>query len=272
MRNIFQKSKLLLTNTIMFGLISSAFAYEFPGAASAKAGDIGKSETQFDVNEWLNPVNGVYRVNAFSVDKNDSASQFFIVFADSIVPVGTPIDVKFDYRKSEDGGVVKFNAHGHANPQVYVNDDGWETLVATDDWQTYEGTFATTGEIRTLAVNASIAREDAVLYLRNIVIAVNHEKAVVTKMTEADSEYGYLHPYNDEEGFVYSNSEKTHLIGYEGSAKDITIPNSVTCIYYEFNNHQITIDLYEPDRKKYNSITVPNSVTYIDLYAFRKAN
>lgn len=184
MKNILLKS---LAVAAMFGAATTAFAGDIPGAADAKAGDIGRHETASDVNEWVNPANGVYGIHVFAADANDWDSQFFIVFSDALVPAGTPIQVKFDYRKAEGSGVVKFNAQGHANPHAYVNNDGWATLEATEEWQTYEGEeFAASGEIRTLAVNASIGREDGTLYLRNIVITCNYDDVVVTKETTAD--------------------------------------------------------------------------------------
>lgn len=184
MKNILLKS---LAVAAMFGAATTAFAGDIPGAKDAKAGDIGRHETASDVNEWVNPDNGVYGIHVFAADANDWDSQFFIVFADAVVPAGTPIQVKFDYRKAEGSGVVKFNAQGHADPHAYVNNDGWATLEATEEWQTYEGEeFAASGEIRTLAVNASIGREDGTLYMRNIVITCNYDDVVVTKETTAD--------------------------------------------------------------------------------------
>ena len=183
MKNILLKS---LAVAAMFGAATTAFAGDIPGAADAKAGDIGRHETASDVNEWVNPDNGVYGIHIFAADANDWDSQFFIVFADANVPAGTPIDVKFEYRKAEGSGVVKFNAQGHADPHAYVNNDGWATLEATEEWQTYEGSFEASGEIRTLAVNASIGREDGTLYMRNIVISVNYDDVVVTKETTED--------------------------------------------------------------------------------------
>ena len=183
MKNILLKS---MAVAAMFGMATSAFAGDIPGKETAKAGDIGRHETASDVNEWVNPDNGVYGIHVFAVDANAWDSQFFIVFADAVVPAGTPIDVKFEYRKAEGSGVVKFNAQGHADPHSYVNNDGWGELEATEEWQTYEGSFETSGEIRTLAVNASIGKEDGTLYMRNIVISVNYDDVVVTKETTAD--------------------------------------------------------------------------------------
>lgn len=179
-------TKRLMAVAAVFSMATSAFAGDIPGAANAKVGDIGRHETASDVNEWVNPENGVYGLHVFAVDENPWDSQFFIVFSDKVVPAGTPIDVKFDYRKAEGSGTVKFNAQGHADPHAYVNNDGWGELEATEDWQTYEGSFEASGEIRTLAVNASIGRENGTLYMRNIVIECNYDEVVVTKETTAD--------------------------------------------------------------------------------------
>ncbi|MBR2194233.1 MAG: leucine-rich repeat domain-containing protein [Salinivirgaceae bacterium] len=257
MKSIFLKTMIAIA---ISGMALSTFALDdhFPGAVYARAGDIGLHESlPNELNEWVNPENGVFRINTFSGDEKDGDSQLYIVFADAVVAVGTPIDVKFDYRKDENSGVVKFNAEGHADPQVYVNNDGWKTLEAAEGWQTYEGSLVTTGEIRTLAVNASVGRDNGILYLRNIMVSVNHKDVVVTKKTDADNEVGYLKYYSDEYGFSYSDAEKKHLVGYHGDAKEITIPNSVT-----------SIGLYAFDGYSLNSVTVYNSVTYIDLGAF----
>lgn len=183
MKNILLKS---LAVAAMFGAASTAFAGDIPGAATATAGMIGRHETASDVNEWVEPANGVYGIHVFAADANDWDSQFFIVFADKNVKSGTPIEVAFEYRKAEGSGVVKFNAQGHADPHAYVNNDGWATLEATEEWTEYTGSFEASGEIRTLAVNASIGREDGTLYLRNIVITVDGDEVVVTKETTED--------------------------------------------------------------------------------------
>ena len=178
--------KSMLAGAVMFGLATSAFAGDIPGAKDAKKGDIGRHEATSDVNEWLTPENGVYGLHTFAADANDWDSQFFIVIADALIPTGTTVEVKFEYKKDGEGA-VKFNAQGHADPHAYVNNDGWATLECTDQWQEYSASFETTGEIRTLAVNASIARENGTLYLRNIEILVDNEDAVVTKETDADA-------------------------------------------------------------------------------------
>jgi hypothetical protein len=176
----------MLAVAAMFGMAANAFAEDIPGAKDAKAGDIGRHETASGVNEWLNPENGVYGLHTFAADANDWDSQFFIVFSDKVVSAGTPISIKFEYRKDGDGA-VKFNAQGHGDPHAYVNNDGWATLEATNDWQPAEYEIEASGEIRTFAVNASIARENGTLYMRNIVIEVNYEEAVATKETDADA-------------------------------------------------------------------------------------
>ena len=179
--------KSMLAGAVMFGLATSAFAGDIPGAKDAKKGDIGRHESTSDVNEWLTPENGVYGLHTFAADANDWDSQFFIVIADQLLSKGISVEVKFEYR-TDGEGAVKFNAQGHADPHAYVNNDGWATIEdATNEWKEFSTSFETTGEIRTLAVNASIARENGTLYLRNIEILVDNDEAVVTKQTDADA-------------------------------------------------------------------------------------
>ena len=188
----------MLAVAAMLGTTVNAFAADIPGAAEAKTGDIGRHETASGVNEWVTPENGVYGIHTFAADQNDWDSQFFIVIADQILDPGTPVSISFEYRKDGDGA-VSFNAQGHGDPHAYVNNNGFGTLEATDEWQTYEGSFKvgqkddgsapdeSSKGIRTLALNCSIAREDGTLYLRNIVIEVDMEEVVVTKETTADA-------------------------------------------------------------------------------------
>lgn len=131
-------------------------------------------------DRFIEPDSPVFPLHVFETDANDWDSQFFIVISDELLNTGTSVDVRFDYRKFENSGVVKFNAQGHTNPHSYVNNDGWETLEATEEWQTYEGSFEVTSEIRTLAVNASIGRENGTLLLRNIVVKVNNNEVLNT--------------------------------------------------------------------------------------------
>ena len=172
--------------TAFFGQAFTANAIDMPGAKDAKAGDIGRLETSSGVCEWLNPANGVYGIHTFAADASDWDSKFFIVFADEVVPAGTVIDIKFEYRQSDDGGDVTFNAFGNSDPDEFVNFDGWSAIKATTDWLTFERSITTTGPIRTFAVNCSIGREDGTLYLRNIVVEVNHETIIETKETTDD--------------------------------------------------------------------------------------
>ena len=170
----------------LFAVAATVNAEDIPNAADQKTGAIWRHETASGINELLEPENGVYGIHTFNVDANDWDSQFFIVIADANLAAGTPVDIKFDYRKDGDGA-VKFNAQGHTDPHAYANNDGWSELEATNDWQTYEGSFEVSSEMRTLAVNASIARDNGTLYLRNISIQVNYDDAVVTKETDADA-------------------------------------------------------------------------------------
>ena len=187
MKNIFQNiSKSMLALAALVTMAGVALAGELPDAKFAKKGDIGRHEATDDVDEWVNPENGVYGLHTFAADANDWDSQFYFVIADALLPVGTPVEVKFEYRKAAGSGVVKFNAQGHADPHAYVNNDGWPTLEATYEWQDFTCYFETTSEIRSLAVNASIGRDNGTLLLRNIYITVNYEDAVITKETDAD--------------------------------------------------------------------------------------
>ena len=183
MKNILLKSMAVAS---LFAVAATVNAEDIPGAAEAKAGQIGRHEDKSGVNEWLDPENGVYGIHTFAADENDWDSQFFIVIADENLAKGTPVSIKFDYRKAAGSGEIIFNAQGHRNPHDYSNNDGWDKLTATEDWQTYEADIEVSSEMRTFAVNASIARNNGTLYMRNISIQVNYEDAVVTKTTTAD--------------------------------------------------------------------------------------
>ena len=191
-----RKITTLLLGVLFAGQTFTVYAGEIPNASETKTGEIWRVETATDITQLLTPANGVYGIHTYAVDQSDWDSQFFIVIADEVLEPGTPIRVMFDYRKDGEGK-VQFNAYGFADPQVYVNTNGWSELEATEDWQTYEGEFIVghpNGKpngpleddaqgIRSLGVNASIAREDGTLLLRNIVIEVNYDEAVVTPET-----------------------------------------------------------------------------------------
>ena len=201
MKNILLKS---MAVAALFGMANVANA-EIDNKDNAKKGEIYRWEANNpgEYDQLCEPENGVYGLFTYAADANAWDSQFFIVLADADIPCGTQIDVKFEYKKGAGSGVVKFNAQGHSNPHSYVNNNGWGELECTEEWQTYEGSFkvgqkddgsapdADSKPIRTLAVNASIGKENGSLMLRNIVIQVDYEDAVVTKETTAeDAELG----------------------------------------------------------------------------------
>ena len=181
----------MLAVAALLGMVGSAFAANIPNPELTTEGQIWRHETTSGVNQLLEPVNGVYGLHTFAADANDWDSQFYFVFANAVVRSGTPIHVSFQYRKTLESGDVRFNAQGHANPGSYVNNDGWSTLEATEEWQTYTGSIDVSGEIRCFAVNASIGRDNGTLLMRNIVIDVDGDEVLVTKETDAnDSEIG----------------------------------------------------------------------------------
>ena len=227
--SILNFTKHIIAVAAVFGMATNAFAGDIPGAADAKTGDIGRHETASDVNEWVNPENGVYGLHVFAADANPWDSQFFIVFADAVVPTGTPIYIKFEYRKAEGSGVVQFNAQGHANPHAYVNNDGWATLEATEEWQTYEADIEASGEIRTFGVNASIGRENGTLYMRNIVIAVNYDEVVVTKETTADEADMEEAPYIEPP--VFTAAPHSTIVDYDKIVRDTTRNNVAKAVF-----------------------------------------
>ena len=189
----------LFLGVLFAGQTFTVSAGDIPNAWETKTGEIWRVETATDITELLDPENGVYGIHTYSVDQNYWDSQFFIVIADEIIEPGTPVSLQFEYRKVGEGK-VQFSAYGFADPQVYVNTNGWSTLEATEEWQTYAGDFIVghpdgkpdgpleddAQGIRSLGVNASIAGKNGTLLLRNILIEVNYEEAVVTMETDAD--------------------------------------------------------------------------------------
>lgn len=194
-----RKLAALFLGVLFAGQTFTVYAGEIPNASETKTGEIWRVEAATDITELLTPENGVYGIRTYSVDQSDWDSQFFIVIADEIIEPGTNVYVRFEYRKDGEGK-VQFNAFGFADPQVYVNKNGWNELEATEEWQTYEGEFIVghpegkpdgpleydAQGIRSLGVNASIARKNGTLLLRNIVIEVDFETAVETMGTDAD--------------------------------------------------------------------------------------
>ena len=164
--SILNFTKHIIAIATVFGMATNIANAEIANKDNAKAGEIYRWEANNpgDYEQLCEPENGVYGLFVYAADANPWDSQFYLVFADAVVPAGTPIHIKFEYRKAEGSGVVQFNAQGHANPHSYVNNDGWATLEATEDWQEYEGEFETTNGIRSFAVNASIGREKGTLF------------------------------------------------------------------------------------------------------------
>ncbi|MBO7595272.1 MAG: hypothetical protein J6T12_09900, partial [Salinivirgaceae bacterium] len=194
-----RKIATLLLSVLFAGQTFTVSAGDIPNAWETKTGEIWRVETATGITELLDPENGVYGIHTYSVDQNYWDSQFFIVIADEIIEPGTHVRVMFDYRKDGEGK-VQFSAYGFADPQSYVNTNGWGTLEAGEAWQSYDGEFivghpdgnptgapeADAQGIRSLGVNASIAGEDGTLLMRNIHIEVNFDIAVETLETDAD--------------------------------------------------------------------------------------
>lgn len=180
MKNTLLKSTLAVA--AVFGMANVANA-DIDNKDNAKAGEIYRWETNAteEYTQLLEPADGVYIVKTHSNDSDPWSSQFFIVFSDENLPAGTNVELSFEYKC--EGDSVTFNAQGHANPHTYVNNDGWADLSAgpEDDWKEYSGIVALTGDIRTFAVNASIAKKDATLMLRNILISVDGDDLIDTK-------------------------------------------------------------------------------------------
>ena len=211
MKNTLLKSTLAIA--AVFGMASAANA-EIDNPAGAKAGEIYRYEANgSDYEQLLNPSDGIYITQTHANDANDWDSQFFIVFADAVVSAGTPISISFEYKK--EGDPVQFGAQGHGDPHSYVNNDGWQALDATDDWQEFSTDIEATGEIRTLAVNASIARAqggEAPLMLRNIVVEVNYEEVINTASGSAVDEVAAVNAFVA--GNVLYASEAANIVVY----------------------------------------------------------
>ena len=100
----------------MCGMAPNANA-NIDNPAGAKAGEIYRWESNNpgEFEQKCKEDDGIIGLFTYAADGADWDSQFFIVFADAVVPSGTEVEISFQYRKSEDSGVVKFNAQGHAD-------------------------------------------------------------------------------------------------------------------------------------------------------------
>lgn len=166
---------------------------EIDNPKGARAGEIYRWESNNpgEYDQLCKPENGVYGLFTYAADVQDWDSQFFWVFADAVKPAGTNVHVKFEYRKTEGSGTVKFNAQGHADPHSYVNNDGWSALEATTEWQEFDQEIELTGEIRTFALNCSMGKSNGTLLFRNILIEVDYEPVIETEeTTEDDADLG----------------------------------------------------------------------------------
>ncbi|MBO7593898.1 MAG: leucine-rich repeat protein [Salinivirgaceae bacterium] len=273
MRNIILKT--IWAIVVVFGIATNDAKAEIDNPQNAKAGEIYRWETNNPnyYDQLCEPDNGVYGLYTFAADQADWDSQFFLVFADAVVPSGTKIHIKFDYRKGE-GGAVSFKAQGYADPYSYVNNDGWNTLDCSYEWNTYDDTFLTNGEIRSFGLNCSIAREDGILLLRNIVVEVNGEVAIRTKETDSDAPDDFGVFDNRQDGFLYTiNNGVASIVGYShnDSIADIIIPAKTTYDFCEYAVTSISSYAFEVC-SNLKSVVVPNSVTNIHSGAFADCN
>ena len=234
-----RKLSTLFLGLLFAGQTFTVYASEIPNASETKKGEIWRHEETSGINELLEPENGVYGIHTYAEDQNAWDSQFYIIFADEMLNPGTPISVHFEYRKDGEGD-VSFNACGFADPHVYVNNDGWGTLEATDEWQVYEDEFETSGGygdtpgIRAFGVYVSLAPHvDGTLLFRNIIITVDGVEAVKTMETDAD--YAEFSEDNGDDNFSFNewflqgsqSYWSSYTIGNDGSAI-ISIPDETS--------------------------------------------
>lgn len=234
-----RKLSTLFLGLLFAGQTFTVCASDIPNASETKQGEIWRHEETSGINELLEPENGVYGIHTYAEDQNAWDSQFYIIFADEMLNPGTPISVHFEYRKDGEGD-VSFNACGFADPHVYVNNDGWGTLEATDEWQVYEDEFETSGGygdtpgIRAFGVYVSLAPHvDGTLLFRNIIITVDGVEAVKTMETDAD--YAEFSEDNGDDNFSFNewflqgsqSYWSSYTIGNDGSAI-ISIPDETS--------------------------------------------
>jgi len=108
------------------------------------------------------------------------------------------------------------------------------------------------GSLTSITIPESVENiaSDAFFYVKNIVYTGSAE----------GSPWGALNinAIPDEEGFIYSDAEKTKLTAYVGDEKEVIIPISVTSISVGAFSYCTRL----------TSVTIPNSVIYIDDYTF----
>ena len=162
---------------------------------TATVGQIYRNENNGDVhNELCTPNNnGVISINAHAADENDWDSQFFFVIADELIGRGEEVSVSFEYKKNTgDGSVIFKGLELQSDPHSSLGHINNTTLYeVTEEWQTYEVSFTSSVEFRTLAIQASCGREDGTLLLRNIEISVDGTEVTNAENSEYLSVMGY---------------------------------------------------------------------------------
>ncbi len=264
---------------LLIAMMTAIATYaDTPNPTQAKVGQIWRHETTSGVDELLNPENGVYGLHTFAEDLNSWDSQFLIVIADELIPAGTLVSIYFEYRNGGDGTII-FNANEYSDPNTYVNNNGWGQIEAAGyNWHSFETEFkvgqgddgsapaANAAGIRILAVNASIARDNGTLFMRNIVVKVSGEIAVATKETADD--YADLETAPEFSGLYYklldNNKRYVSVLGKNCSG-NLIIPSSVTMDNITYS--VTTIENFN-GCNGLTSITIPNSVTSIGSHAF----
>ena len=208
------------------------------------------------------PTDGIYSINLYDEDANDWDSQFFIVIANQELPVGSSISVQFEYRKTEGSGTVQFNSQAHNDPHAYVGNDGWSMLEATEVWQEFQCDFETTIGMRTIAVNASLAREAGTLQMRNIIVEVDREEVVNTE--ESLGEIAEIDNYQ----YVSISATEAKLV----SLIDKTVTSATVSSQVEIEDATYTVTKIGVDAFKnctnLESVSLPSTITIIDNGAF----
>ena len=242
--------------------MTSVAMADIPNPELATQGQIWRYEYNGGVAELCEPTDGIYSLDLFDEDANDWDSQFFIVIANDVLPVGTTVSVQFEYRKTEGSGNVQFNSQAHADPHAYVGNDGWGAIEATEVWQSFECEFDLTVEMRTIAVNASIGREAGTLQMRNIIVEVDWEEVVNTEESLGEiveiGNYQYV-PISATEAKFVSLIDKT--------VTSATIASSVEIDGQTYTVTKIGVDAFK-NCNDLASVSLPSTITIIDNGAF----